>query len=126
MFTMCNSPLFRKAVVEERTPEVLTFQHFYCSIQLAIQDPEALANSLFAKKIIHSRVKEQIQVPTQTLSQKCDLLLNAVERQLVADPTKFHVLVEVFLEEHPTKCIAQKLLKSKLSFLFCTSACIIV
>ena len=74
MFTMCNSPLFRKAVVEERTPEVLPFQHFYCS--LTIQDPEALANTLFAKKIIHSRVKEQIQVPTHLVrSVTCSSML---------------------------------------------------
>ena len=92
----CIIPLFRKtAVVDEHcTQEALAFQHYYSSLQLAIQNPEALANILFAKKIIHSRVKEQIQVLTHTHSQKCDLLLNAVERQLVADPAKFYVLAQ--------------------------------
>ena len=111
----CVIPLFRKtAVVEEHcTQEALAFQHYYCSLQLAIQNPEDLANILFAKRIIHGRVKEQIQVATHTHSQKCDLLLNAVERQLVADPAKFYVLADVLQEEHPTKCIAQQLLRSK-------------
>ena len=111
----CIIPLFRKtAVVDEHcTQEALAFQHYYCSLQLAIQNPEALANILFAKRIIHSRVKEQIQVLTHTHSQKCDLLLNAVERQLVADPAKFYVLADVLQEEHPTKCIARQLLRSK-------------
>ena len=90
----CVIPLFRKtAVVEEHcTREALAFQRYYYSLQLAIQNPEVLANVLFAKRIIHSRVKKQIQVATHTHSQKCDLLLSAVERQLVADPAKFYVL----------------------------------
>ena len=91
----------------------MAFQHYYYSLQLAIQNPEVLANVLFAKRIIHSRVKEQIQVATHTHSQKCDLLLNAVNQQLVADPAKFYVLTDVLQEEHPTKCITQQLRRSK-------------
>jgi len=72
-----------------------------------------MANILFAEKIIHSRVKEEIQVQTLTRSQKCDSLLNAVERQIIADPSKFCVLVEVLQREYPTQFIAQQLLNSK-------------
>ena len=108
------SPLFRKPVIEKHhSPEASTFQRYYRSLELAIQNPETLANILFAKQIIHCHVKDQIQVPTQTHSQKCNLLLNAVERTIIADPQKFHVLAEVLQEEHPTGYIAQQLLKSK-------------
>ena len=89
------------------------FRKHYNDLKAAIQSPETVADELFARGSIDSAVKEKVHLHTNTTSQKCEILLHAIELTINVDPDKFHVLISVLHKEPATKEIADSLFRRK-------------
>ena len=95
------------------SPEAAVFRRHYRELKAVIQSPEIVADELFARGSIDSGVKEKVHLHTNTTSQKCEILLHAIELKISVDPDEFHVLINVLQKEPATKEIADSLFRRK-------------
>ena len=81
----------------------------YADLVLVIQDPANLAASLFARGIIGDAVRDEIQSLFVSKQKMNAVLINAVESQLLVNPSAFEVLMEVMEGEVYLSPIVKKM-----------------
>ena len=95
------------------SPEAAVFRRHYTELKAAIQSPELVADELFARGSIDSRIKEKVHLHTRTTSENCEILLHAIGQKIIVDPSEFHQLITVLQKQPATKTFADRLLKCK-------------
>ena len=85
------------------------FRRHYTELKAAIQSPEIVADELFARGSIDAGIKEKVHLQTLPMSEKCEILLGAIGRNISVDPGEFHVLISVLQKEPATKKFADRL-----------------
>ncbi|KAL5505894.1 hypothetical protein EMCRGX_G007433 [Ephydatia muelleri] len=81
----------------------------YAELVRVIQDPANLAASLFARGIISDTVMDEIQSLFVSKQKMNIVLINAVESQLLVNPSAFEVLMEVMEGEVYLSPIVKKM-----------------
>ena len=74
--------------------QVLALQRHYSDLVGSIQDPEDIAGTLYSKNVISRTVRDKIQTHLIT-QRKNEVLINAVEASVMADPQTFYVFADV-------------------------------
>ena len=74
-----------------------------------IQDPAGLAGSLYSRGMITRSVRDEIQQRDLITKRKNEVLINAVEAQVTADPSMFQVFMEVLKEEPSLSTIVERM-----------------
>ena len=83
---------------------------YYSDLVGTIQDPAGLAGSLYSRGIICDSVRDKVQERVDlTTKEKARVLINAVEAQVTADPSKFQVFMEVLKEEPSLSTIVKRM-----------------
>ena len=85
------------------------FRQHYDILVSAIQDPESLADRLFAKNVIGIGLLQEVQLKCLTEAMKNRKLLLAVHNQLVANPCKFTEVVKALRRDSTLKSVVEKL-----------------
>jgi len=85
---------------------------------VAIQSPETLANKLFSRRVIDTCVKEKVHLPTLTTHEKCQILLNAVERQIKYRHERFYKFVHALQDEPTMEDLSRQLIEDAASKCF--------
>ena len=84
----------------EGTPEANTFRNQFAELVTGIQNPQSLADHLFAKRIIALQVLQEIGKDSLTTEQKTRKLLECVFRSIVSiDSNHFWVFVGILGQE---------------------------
>ena len=93
----------------EDTPEANTFRSQFAELVSGIQNPQSLADHLFAKRIISLEVLQEFGKETLTTEEKTRKLLEHVYTSIISiDPKHFRVFVEILRQEP----FAEQLVKS--------------
>ena len=85
------------------------FKEHYDILQVGFQSPDALAGDLYARSIIDQDSRDRAQAPYNTPMKKSQILLNAVEKAIKAEPQHFHVFLDVLANEQTTKPLQKRL-----------------
>ena len=84
----------------EDTAEANTFRSQIAELVTGIQNPQSLADHLFAKRIIALQVWQEIGKETLTTEQKTRKLLECVYTSIISiDPKHFRVFVDILRQE---------------------------
>ena len=84
----------------EDTPEANTFRSQFAELVTGVQNPQSLADHLFAKGIIALQVLQEIGKETLTTEQKTRKLLERVYASIISiDPKHFRIFVEILRQE---------------------------
>jgi hypothetical protein len=77
---------------------------------VGFQSPDVLAGNLYARGIIDEDIRDKVQMPYITPVKKSQILLNAIEKAIKAEPQHFHVFLDVLALEPTTKPLQERLL----------------
>ena len=102
------------------------FQHYFCSLVKAIQDPEIAASELYSVKLVTWPIVEKTGTIGLTKSAKNIQLLSAVRSRLATDPSemeKFIRILDVKLELHD---LAMEISKTFQGVCVCVCVCMCV
>ena len=89
--------------------ELQAFRQHYALLQECILSPNTLAGNLYSRKIIDEDIRDEVQAPYNTPMKKSQILLNAVEKAIKAEPQHFHVFLDVLANEQTTKPLQKRL-----------------
>ena len=89
--------------------EVQVFREHYAVLQECFLSPDVLAGNLYARGIIDDNVRDGVQSPYITPVRKSQILLNAVEKAIKAEPQHFHAFLDILANEQTTKPLQKRL-----------------
>lgn len=90
----------REMACNEDTPEANAFRSQFAALVSGIQNPQSLADHLFAKRTIAVQVMQEIGKETLTTEEKTRKLLERVYTSITSiDPKHFRVFVEILQQE---------------------------
>lgn len=72
-------------------------------------DPEFVIRNLYSKFLMTQREKERATQRTLTAHQQLDIVFECLERRVSADPSAFHQLVQMLLEEPTLERVGRKM-----------------
>lgn len=96
----------------EETPEAKAFREHYATLAKAIQNPDTLANELFAKGILSREVLEELQTCGLSTFKKSGRILQCVNNYLSVDPSKFQAFTDILGQEAYSAHLSEKLIAS--------------
>ena len=85
------------------------FREHYAILQECFLSPDVLAGNLYARGIIDEDVRDGIQSPYITRVKKSQILLNAVEKAIKAEPQNFREFLHILALERTTEALHKRL-----------------
>lgn len=85
------------------------FREHYSDLQYVIQSPDVLAGVLYTRGIVHEDVRDRAQSPFINCVKKSQILLNAVEQAIKAQPENFFLFLDILKEEPTTEPFYKRL-----------------
>ena len=104
-----TSPTVVKGVVNENTPEARALQQCWVQLTQGIQDPEIVADHLFAMKFISQATLQEVGNATLSMPKKNRKLLQNMYRHITFNPNKFWDFVEILKKEEYSVYLASAL-----------------
>ena len=93
----------------ENTPEAITFRRRFPELVSGIQNPQSLADHLFAENIIVVQVLQEIGKETLTREKTRRLLERVYMSIIYSDPKHFSVFVEILRREASAEQLVKNL-----------------
>ena len=80
-----------------------------CEVFTSEVDPDFIINKLYSKFLLTSQERERALQRTQTPVQQLNWIYDCLERRVSADPSNFHKVVKVLLNEPALERVGKKM-----------------